>query len=344
MPPDLSVIIVAWRCREWLARCLESIERATEDADRGSQASRGADPREKRERRLAVETIVVDNASGDGTAEVVRERFARVRLISNAENRGFAVANNQALAAASGRHILFLNPDTEVHAGALAAIVRALDGDPTIGACGPLLVNPDGSVQPSVRGEPTLAALFHQYTPMRLLPVLGGAYRRYKMDGFDYGRAADVDSMMGAAMAVPRRVIDQVGPMDERFFVYLEEVDLARRIRAAGYRVRFDPSGRITHAGGVSAAGATSSLLFCRSLFKYICKWHGPAAGLAWVSVLRLMMWIREFGMMVSSAIAAAGLAMIGRRAPAERRRDRAAAAARFVFRDSWRSIFLGRR
>ena len=366
MPPDLSVIIVAYRCRDALADCLKSLgpERGTSSPERGGSPDppRGeAAPaptesaltaagqvedspwretrRARSDVRLAVEIIVVDNAGGDGTAELVRERFPAVRLIANESNRGFAAANNQGLAAATGRHVLFLNPDTIVHPGALAAMVAALDADETIGACGPQLLNADGSIQPSARRFPDYGALLHQYTPLRLLRFLRGAYRRYKMADFDFATATDVDSLMGAALAVPRRVLEEVGTFDERFFVYLEEVDLCRRIWAAGCRVRFEPAGQITHLGGVSAASATASLYFCRSLFRYIRKYHGPVSGVTRVFLLRLGMFLREGMLLVANLLAAGALALVGRKARARRRMAGARAAARFVFRDGWLSF-----
>jgi GT2 family glycosyltransferase len=317
---DLSVIIVSMNCRGELAECLASVERA-----------RGG---------LAVETFVVDNASGDGSAAMVAGKFPQVRLIANPRNRGFAAANNQAVAAATGRNVLFLNPDTVVKPGALETLVRTLDGDATIGVCAPQLLNADGSVQESSRREPTFAALLHQYTPLRLLRIFKGAYRRYKMGDFDFCRPADVDIVMGAAFCVPARVLAEVGVLDERFFVYFEEMDFCRRVRQAGYRVRFEPGGQITHIGGVSAATATSNLFFCRSLFRYIRKHNGPVAGRAMVFMLRLGMFLRE-AMLLTGNLAAGGLlALVLQTGRAKRRLARARSAARFLFRDGWLTLF----
>jgi len=320
MRPDLSVIIVSMNCRGELAECLASVERA-----------RGG---------LAVETFVVDNASGDGSAAMVEGKFPQVRLIANERNRGFAAANNQAVALATGRNVLFLNPDTVVKPGALETLVRTLDGDATVGVCAPQLLNADGSVQESSRREPTFAALLHQYTPLRLLRIFKGAYRRYKMGDFDFCRPADVDIVMGAAFCVPARVLAEVGVLDERFFVYFEEMDFCRRVREAGYRVRFEPGGQITHIGGVSAATATSNLFFCRSLFRYIRKHNGPVAGRAMVFMLRLGMFLRE-AMLLTGNLALGGLlALVLQTDRAKRRLARARSAARFLFRDGWLTLF----
>ncbi|MCX5682802.1 MAG: glycosyltransferase family 2 protein [Planctomycetota bacterium] len=317
---DLSVIIVSMNCRGELAECLASVERA-----------RGG---------LAVETFVVDNASRDASAAMVAERFPQVRLIANERNRGFAAANNQALALAVGRNVLFLNPDTVVRPGALEMLVRTLDGDTTLGVCAPQLLNADGSIQESSRREPSFAALLHQYTPLRLLRIFKGAYRRYKMGDFDFRRAADVEIVMGAAFCTPARVLAQVGSLDERFFVYFEEMDFCRRVREAGYRVRFEPSGQITHIGGVSAATATSNLFFCRSLFRYLRKHNGPVAGRAMVFTLRLGMFSREGMLLAGNLVAGGVLALVLQTGRAKRRMARARSAARFVFRDGWLTLF----
>jgi len=319
MQPDLSVVIVAYNCRDALADCLASLE--SEPCD------------------LLLETIVVDNASRDGTAEMVRRRFERVRLIANDANRGFAAANNQGIDLASGRHILLLNPDTVVHGGAPAALVAALDADARLGVCGPQLLNADGSIQPSVRRFPTFAALLHQYTPLRVLGFLRGAYRRYKMKDFDFRTAADVDIVMGAAFCVPRRVLDEVGVLDERFFVYFEEMDFCRRVHRAGYRVRFEPAAKVTHIGGVSAATATANLFFCRSLFRYVRKHNGWLKGFGMEFILRFGMFLREGLQLIGSLLAAGPLAMVGQTRRARRRVTRARSAARFVFCDGWRTF-----
>jgi hypothetical protein len=319
MRPDLSVIIVAYNCRDELSACLESL------------GSRGGE--------VALETIVVDNASRDAAAEMVAGKFPAVRLIANQRNRGFAAANNQGLAVASGRNVLFLNPDTVVHAGALATLVRTLNGDAAIGVCGPQLLNRDGTVQPSSRRFPTFAALLHQYTPLRILRFLKGAYGRYKMAEFDFQTAADVDVVMGAAFCVPQRVLAQVGALDERFFVYFEEMDFCRRVRQAGYRVRFEPAARVTHIGGVSAATATSSLFFCRSLFRYLRKHNGLLIGSAMVLALWPGMLVREAALGAGDLAAGLALAVVGRSGPASRRLKRARSAARFVCRDAWLAL-----
>jgi hypothetical protein len=322
MPADLSIIIVSWNCRDELAACLVSIA--------------------PERHGVALETVVVDNASRDGAAEMVREKFPGVALIANVVNRGFAAANNQGIAATGGRNVLLLNPDTVVHDRALETFVRTLDGDGAIGACGAKLLNADGTVQTSVRTFPSFAALFYQYTPLRMFGVGKRAYRRYKSRDFGFDRPADVDSLMGAALCVPRRVLDQLGGLDERFFVYFEEVDLCRRIRDAGLRNRFVPEAVVTHLGGVSAGGQSAASLFlCRSMFRYLRK-HESAAKLAFgLPVLWLGMMVRELSQLVGNSLAASVLQLAGDRDRSRRRRRRARSAVRFLFCDAWR-VLLG--
>jgi N-acetylglucosaminyl-diphospho-decaprenol L-rhamnosyltransferase len=332
LQPDLSVVIVSYRCREALERCLASLV----VGEPSGPADAPAAPRWG----VSVETIVVDNDSGDGTAEMVRERFASVRLIANPANRGLAAAANQGIAIASGRHILMLNPDTVVREGALEGMVRILDGDAGIGACGPQLLNPDGSIQPSARRLPGFASLLHQYTPLRVLRVFRNTYRRYKMLDFDFQHVADVESLMGAAICVPRRIVDEIGGLDERFFVYYEEVDFCRRILESGRRLRFDPSCRVTHVGGVSAdRTAAATVFYYRSLFKYLRKYHSRPAAFAMVWVLWLGMIVREAGLAATNLLAAGALAAVGRGKKANTRLKRARSSARLVCRDGWQAL-----
>ena len=318
---DLSIVIVSYKCRDELADCLASL--APERFG------------------VSLDVTVIDNASGDGTAEMVRDRFPAVRFIANDVNRGFAAANNQGIAEAAGRHLLFLNPDTVVRDGALEALVQALEEDESIGACGPQLVGPDGRIQASVRALPTFAALLHQYTPLRLLGVLRGAYRRYRVRDFDYTRAADVDALMGAALCVPRRVLDQVGRFDERFFVYFEEVDLCRRIRDAGYRNCFVPEATVTHVGGVSASRGAASLYLCRSMFRYLRKHNRALKRWTGLPALWPGMMVREAFQVLAAGVSAVCLALAGQRDRAGRRARRARSAAAFLFCNAWR-VLLG--
>jgi len=259
---DLSVVIVSWNVRDLLRRCLSSLF-----ADRSSSLA----PR--------IEVIVVDNGSVDGSAEMVRAEFPQVHLIVNPDNRGFPAANNQGIEVAQGRYVLLLNPDTEVLDDALAAMVGFADVHPDVGVVGPQLLNPDGSVQSSRRRFPTLATAFFEstwlqpYAPRRLLE------RFYVLDRSD-DEVQDVDWVTGAALMARREAIEQVGPLDEGFFMYSEELDWCRRFREAGWRVVYLPTAKIVHYVGKSSEQVLPArhIHFQTSKVRYVRKYHGPLA------------------------------------------------------------------
>ena len=229
----LSIIIVSWNVKDDLLRCLSSLK------DNPPSVS--------------FEQIVVDNGSADGTSDAVKQKYPEVITIANSRNRGFAAANNQGIKASTGQYILLLNPDTIVHTGALDTLVRFLDDNPHVGVCGAKLLYADGCVQPSVRRFPSFRAVLYRHTVFRLLGIFRADYKRWAMKDFDYDRQADVEQVMGSAMIVRRSIIYRLGGMDERFFMYYEEVDLCYRIKQAGGRIVFLPDAVITHLSGRSA-------------------------------------------------------------------------------------------
>ena len=259
--PLLSVVIVSWNVAALLERALASVYRAW-NKEEGS-----------------LQVIVVDNGSRDGTQAMLREHFPDTRLIANAGNRGFTAANNQGLAEATGRFVLLLNPDTEVLGDALHSLITCLEGDPGIGVVGPRLLNPDGSEQSSRRRFPSLGLLFFESTWLqRLAPR--AALRRFYVEDQLPTEAQDVDWVTGAAMLVRRELIEQIGGLDEQFFMYSEELDWCRRIRAAGWRVRYWPQAAIIHHEGKSSEQvvAPRHIYFQSSKVLYAAKYHGRAA------------------------------------------------------------------
>jgi N-acetylglucosaminyl-diphospho-decaprenol L-rhamnosyltransferase len=280
---DISVVIVSWNVRDLLRRCLRSI------LDRGSStldtqysvpgASRGHPASTIQHPAPTTEVIVVDNASTDGSIQMVQAEFPAVHLIANAENRGFPAANNQGIAVAQGRYVLLLNSDAEVVGDALAAMVAFADEHPDAGVVGPQLLNPDGSVQSSRRRFPTLATAFFEstwlqrYAPRRLLE------RYYVLDQPD-DAVQDVDWVKGAALMARRDAIAQVGPMDEGYFMYSEELDWCRRFREAGWRVVYLPTARIVHHEGKSSEQVLPArhIHFQSSKVRYFRRYHGRIA------------------------------------------------------------------
>ena len=247
---DLSIIIVNWNTRDLLSDCLESIKATARD--------------------LSHEIIVVDNASTDGSVEMLRERFPRVKVIENAENRGFGAANNQAMKVMAGRYALLLNSDTRLMENAVQELFSFLESRPDAAmACGQLL-NADGSRQNSVAAFPSLMTLL---TNTPLLEILFP--RRFPSKRRDYPGPIEVDSAIGACMMVRKSAIDEVGMFDERYFFFFEETDWAMQMRAAGWKVFHIPTAFIYHQQGQSIGrNARSRIEFYRSRYGYFRKWE----------------------------------------------------------------------
>jgi N-acetylglucosaminyl-diphospho-decaprenol L-rhamnosyltransferase len=234
---DLSVIVVNWNTCELLGACLRSVETARQD--------------------LAVDVLVVDNGSTDGSVELVRKSFPADELIANASNRGYAAANNQAIERARGRYLLLLNSDAEVETAALRTLVAYADDHPEAGVIGPKLLNPDGTLQPSGGRFPTPASTVASLLGLNRLT----GQPRYGT-GRDYSVPAEVDEVSGAAMLIRREVIDRVGGLDEGFAWGYEDVDYCLRARRAGWRVHYVPDAHVMHHwGGTQRLAPASTVL-----------------------------------------------------------------------------------
>jgi GT2 family glycosyltransferase len=229
--PILSIVIVSWNTRELLAKCLESV----------LDEIRALYP-------LPVETLIVDNASKDGSAQMVRDRFPWASLIENRTNVGFAGGNNQAIPHSKGRYVLLLNPDTEVRPGAFRKLIQFMEAHREAGGAGPRLLNPDDTLQPSCYPAPTLTRelwrLFH-------LDAIRH-YGTYCMSDWDPQENRAVDTVQGACLILRSEVLDQIGLFDDEYFIYSEEVDLCFRVRQAGWRLYWVPQALVVHYGGQS--------------------------------------------------------------------------------------------
>ena len=226
--PDASAVVVTHNALPWVERCLESV--------RGE------------------ETVVVDNGSTDGTADVVRELFPEVTVVEQ-ENRGLAAGWNAGMAAASGRFFLILNADAWLTEGSLERLVAFAEAHPQAAIVGPRLLNPDGTLQRSVRGFPTLWRLATEYYFLRRLAPRTRVLNAFYGGGFGHDEVREADFLMGACMLVRREAVEQVGPLDEAFFLFSEETDWAYRFRAAGWKVLFFPGAECVHVGGASHGG-----------------------------------------------------------------------------------------
>ena len=228
----LSVIIVNYKVKHYLEQCLRSV----------AEASRG----------IAVEIIVVDNASGDGSVEYLRERFPDVTIIASEENLGFARANNLAIRNSHGQYVLLLNPDTIVAEDTFRDFITFMDSTPDAGGCGAYMLHTDGSFAPeSRRGLPTPFVAFCKMSGLASLFPKSRTFGRYYMRYLNENEVNRIEIMSGAFMFLRRDALDKAGLLDEDFFMYGEDIDLSYRILKAGYNNYFLPS-RILHYKGES--------------------------------------------------------------------------------------------
>jgi N-acetylglucosaminyl-diphospho-decaprenol L-rhamnosyltransferase len=220
------------------------------------------------------ETVVVDHGSTDGTLELVRERFPDALLVEQ-DNRGLAAGWNTGMRHAHGRYFLILNADAWMVGDAVERLRRFADEHPDAAVVGPRLLNADGTLQRSVRGFPTLWRLATEYLFLRKLaprsPVLNGFYAA----GFDHASVREADFLMGACLLVRREAVDEVGPLDEAFFLFSEETDWCYRFRAAGWKVLFTPVADAVHVGGASHGGRFFREQVLGHL-RFLAKHRGP--------------------------------------------------------------------
>jgi GT2 family glycosyltransferase len=278
-PIDVSVVIVSFNTREVLRECLQTLERETSG--------------------VTYEAIVVDNASADGSADMVEKEFPRVKLVRRAVNLGFAAANNRGFALARGRYVSQLNSDAFVNPGALELAVKHMDAKPRVGLSGGRLVGRDGAWQPSARQFPSplnealnLTGLAAKYSGSRLF----GRADKTWADPLESGPA---DWVPGAFTLIRRDVLEQIGHLDERFFLYFDDVDLCRRVKALGYAVWYFADVVVTHIGGESARGVSHLRLSSsgvqlvlwrmRSQLLYYRKYHGAFG--AWLTMMLETSW-----------------------------------------------------
>jgi len=247
---ELSIIIVNWNTKELLKACLTSIYETARDYE--------------------FEVIVVDNASSDGSCEMIEEEFTGVKLIKSNINVGFAKANNQGIEASIGKYILFLNPDTMGKENSLANMVDALRSNQDIGVIGSVLVNLDGSPQASYGKFPTV-------NNMLALNILPMSLKRAGINIPRDNRFFKVDYVAGASLMTRKEVIEQVGGFDERFFAYFEETDFCYRVSNKGWKIVIDNSAEVIHIRGQSLNQLEDRRLeiFYESLFKYFLKNKG---------------------------------------------------------------------
>ncbi|HWH60105.1 MAG TPA: glycosyltransferase family 2 protein [Terriglobales bacterium] len=254
---EISVVIVGWNARHYLELCLDSIAKAPP--------------------RRTMEVLVVDNASTDGSAEMIESKFPWVRLIKSTENLGFSRGNNVAIRQAQGRYVALVNPDVIVFPGCLDALADYLDRNPKVGDVGPRVLNPDMSMQSTCRRFPTLWNNFCSATRLEQVfkgsPLFAGEHMFY----FTHDRTLAVDVIVGCFSMIRREAFDAVGLLDENLFMYGDDVDWCRRARNAGWEVVFFPGAQAIHDRGKITAPypVRFALAQQRSVLYYWSKHHG---------------------------------------------------------------------
>jgi N-acetylglucosaminyl-diphospho-decaprenol L-rhamnosyltransferase len=256
---DLSIIIVSWNVADLLRACLASILAAPT--------------------KLALEIIVVDSASSDSSVAMIQAQYPQVKLMAQTENLGFVKCNNIGLEASSGRHVLLLNPDTEIIGDALATMIAYLDSHTDVGIVGPHTLNTDRTTQSTKRRFPTMTTGFFEstwlqdYAPKSLMDWY------YAADVGDQA-TGDVDWVQGSALMARRSVYEQIGGLDEGFFMFSEELDWCKRAKDAGWRVVYVGAAQIIHHGGKSTEQIASRkhIYFHQSKLRYFRKNYGLVA------------------------------------------------------------------
>jgi GT2 family glycosyltransferase len=254
---DISIIIVNWNTRDLLSQCLESVYATVRD--------------------LTFEVVVVDNASSDGSAEMIRERFPQARLIENDVNSGFARANNQGIAQSHGQFLLLLNSDTILQAEAVAKMVAFMKAYPMAGIVGAYIRNPDGTPQRCFGAFPTVVSesICAWGLDSRLPFARWFVARPIEPNGH-----LETDWVLGAALMIRRKTLEQIGVLDENYFMYSEEIDLCYRVKKAGWRNFILGTAHIIHLGGQSTRqmSATMKAQLFLSKLRYFRKHRGRAA------------------------------------------------------------------
>lgn len=258
---ELTIVIVNWNTREYLKRCLDSVAR---------EIAQNATPK--------TQVITVDNASSDGSCQMIREDYEWVHLIENRQNLGFAEANNQALGECHGRYVLLLNSDTELGAGSLSTLISGLELNAHAGAAGPLVLNPDGSWQPSYGKLPSVTSeIIGPYLFDFVLKPWGRIGHHLWADGIQEQQFVEVERVSFACTMIRQEVLQEVGLLDESYEFYSEDYDWFLRLKKAGWQTIFCPNARVMHHWGGSSTQRSdwARRQLYRSKRLYFRKHHG---------------------------------------------------------------------
>lgn len=227
----ISIIIVTWNSQEYITDCLNSI---------------------LKNQTIRKQIFVVDNNSTDKTVQIIKKNFPNIELIENNKNNGFTFACNQGIEKSSGKYVLLLNPDTILTPHSLDKLIAFMERQDNVGAVGPQLLNMDGTIQPSCRSFPSQKIYLWEFTGLSRLFPEHPRFSSWKMGYFSHDKTAPVDQPMGACLLIRKRAIDQVGQLDNNFFMFYSEVDLCYRLKQAGWDIYFYPEAKVYHYQGAS--------------------------------------------------------------------------------------------
>ncbi len=265
---DVSIIIVNWNAQDLLAKCLRCVESTV--------------------KKTTYEIIVIDNASTDGSQEMIQRDFPQVRLIDNAVNAGFATANNQGMKISQGRYDLLLNSDAFVKDETIDEMVAFMDAHPEAGMSGCQLLYEDGRLQPSCYSFPSLSTEFYTALQLDKLFAKNREFGKYLMTYWDFNDVREVDAIMGAFMLVRKTAIAQVGMMDDSFFMYSEEMDWCFRFKKNGWKTLYNPNVQAVHLWGGSSKRMKVEMFL--QLYRSKVKFFRKNYGALWAFLLKLIL------------------------------------------------------
>lgn len=274
----LSIVIVTWNCKRFTEECLESLRAYRQDPQ--------------------AEIIVVDNASWDGTPELVRDSYPEVILIHNEDNLGFAKANNIAIRKSSGKYVCLINPDVRVLDGCIEKMRAYMEANPRIGLLGPQMLGVDGKSYRSYMGAPTLWRIFCRALALDVLFPQSKLFGGFLMPYFRQNRIADVEVLNGWFLMTRREALNEVGLLDETLFMYGDDLDWSKRFRDAGWRVVYFPEAESLHYGGGATARALVrfSVEMQRANFQYWRKNYRRASQFVYLAIVWIHQAVRLVG------------------------------------------------
>lgn len=282
---DVSIIVVSWNAKEFLRQCLQSIYETIHS--------------------VTYEIIVVDNDSSDGSPEMVKKEFPRVKLICTGDNFGFAKGNNIGINHSNGKYLFLINSDVEVKRGCINRMVSFMDKHPEIGLLGPKVQYPDVTLQPSCKSFPTLWNTACYALALDAILPRSKLFSSYLMRYWRHDKVRPIDVIAGCCWMVRREAVNEVGLLDEEFFMYGEDIDWCRRFWMAGWQVVFFPYAEVIHYGGASSSNASIRFYIemLRANIQYFKKYHSRHAQIVFVLILVLHQVARIMGHSVMSII-----------------------------------------